>query len=221
MTTFVLVRHAVTAHTGLKLSGWMPNLRLTSEGRAQAEAVAERLGSVKLDAIYSSPILRTVETARAIAARHDLDVTMRKGIGEVEYGTWTDRSLKSLARTKLWTTLQRFPSSARFPEGESLREVQSRALAELERLRAEHPRQTVCLVSHGDVIRLLAAHYLGVHIDLFQRIHIGPASVSVISVGDQGPMVLTLNSSTAPPARAGAAVPSDGSRAKSSEKRRA
>jgi len=221
MTTFVLVRHAVTAHTGLKLSGWMPNLRLTSEGRAQAEAVAERLGSVKLDAIYSSPILRTVETARAIAARHDLDVTMRKGIGEVEYGTWTDRSLKSLARTKLWTTLQRFPSSARFPEGESLREVQSRALAELERLRAEHPRQTVCLVSHGDVIRLLAAHYLGVHIDLFQRIHIGPASVSVISVGDQGPMVLTLNSSTAPPARAGAAAPSDGSRAKSSEKRRA
>ena len=221
MTTFVLVRHAVTAHTGLKLSGWMPNLRLTSEGRAQAEAVAERLGSVKLDAIYSSPILRTVETARAIAARHDLDVTMRKGIGEVEYGTWTDRSLKSLARTKLWTTLQRFPSSARFPEGESLREVQSRALAELERLRAEHPRQTVCLVSHGDVIRLLAAHYLGVHIDLFQRIHIGPASVSVISVGDQGPMVLTLNSSTAPSARAGAAAPSDGSRAKSSEKRRA
>jgi len=221
MTTFVLVRHAVTAHTGLKLSGWMPNLRLTSEGRAQAEAVAERLGSVKLDAIYSSPILRTVETARAIAARHDLDVTMRKGIGEVEYGTWTDRSLKSLARTKLWTTVQRFPSSARFPEGESLREVQSRALAELERLRAEHPRQTVCLVSHGDVIRLLAAHYLGVHIDLFQRIHIGPASVSVISVGDQGPMVLTLNSSTAPSARAGAAAPSDGSRAKSSEKRRA
>ena len=221
MTTFVLVRHAVTAHTGLKLSGWMPNLRLTSEGRAQAEAVAERLGSVKLDAIYSSPILRTVETARAIAARHDLDVTMRMGIGEVEYGTWTDRSLKSLARTKLWTTVQRFPSSARFPEGESLREVQSRALAELERLRAEHPRQTVCLVSHGDVIRLLAAHYLGVHIDLFQRIHIGPASVSVISVGDQGPMVLTLNSSTAPSARAGAAAPSDGSRAKSSEKRRA
>ena len=221
MTTFVLVRHAVTAHTGHKLSGWMPNLPLTSEGRAQAVAVAERLAAVRMDAIYSSPILRTVETARAIAARHDLDVTIRKGIGEVEYGTWTDRSLKSLARTKLWTTVQRFPSGARFPEGESLREVQSRAIHELERLRSEHPKHTVCVVSHGDVIRLVAAHYLGVHIDLFQRIHIGPASVSVISVGDQGPMVLTLNSSVGPPAQGGTAAPSDGSKAKRSEKRRA
>ena len=218
----MLVRHAVTEHTGHKLSGWMPNLRLTPEGRAQAEAVADRLSVVKLNAIYSSPILRTVETARAIAARHDLDVSIRRGIGEVEYGSWTDRSLKSLARTKLWTTVQRFPSGARFPDGESLREVQSRAVSEIERLRSQHHRHTVCVVSHGDVIRLVAAHYLGVHIDLFQRIHIGPASVTVINVGDQGPMVLTLNSSTTPPlASTSPPASSDGSGAKSAEKRRA
>ncbi|MBA2427282.1 MAG: MSMEG_4193 family putative phosphomutase [Actinobacteria bacterium] len=212
MTTFVFVRHGVTAHTNKKLSGWMPKLHLTDEGKAQAAAAGERLAGFKLDAIYSSPILRTVETARAIAAHHDLDVVIRRGIGEVHYGGWEDRSLKSLARTKLWVTVQRFPSAARFPDGESLREVQARALEEIDRIREEHPKGTVCCVSHGDVIRLVAAHYLGVHIDLFQRIMIGPASISVIAVGQQGPVVLSLNA--APP-------PSDARTLAGAQKRRA
>ena len=193
MTVFFFVRHAVTEHTGTRLSGWMPNLHLTAEGRAQAEVVADRLAEVNFKAIYSSPILRTLETARAIAKQHNLDVVVRKGIGEVRYGQWTDRSLKVLARTRLWTKVQRFPSAARFPDGESLREVQARALEEIDRIHEEHPKQTVCCVSHGDVIRLVAAHFLGVHIDLFQRIVIGPASTSVIAVGDEGPLVLSLN----------------------------
>jgi len=190
----------------------MPKLHLTDEGKAQAAAAGERLAGFKLDAIYSSPILRTVETARAIAAHHDLDVVIRRGIGEVHYGGWEDRSLKSLARTKLWVTVQRFPSAARFPDGESLREVQARALEEIDRIREEHPKGTVCCVSHGDVIRLVAAHYLGVHIDLFQRIMIGPASISVIAVGQQGPVVLSLNA--APP-------PSDARTLAGAQKRRA
>lgn len=193
MTVFFLVRHAVTEHTGHKLSGWMPNLHLTPEGRAQAEAVADRLGEVDFRAIYSSPILRTVETARAIAKKHNLEVVVRRGIGEVRYGQWTDRSLKALARTKLWTKVQRWPSAARFPDGETLREVQARALEEIERIHDEHPKHAVCCVSHGDVIRLVAAHYLGVHIDLFQRIVIGPASTTVIVVGEDGPLVVSLN----------------------------
>ncbi len=193
MTTFFLVRHGVTTHTNHKLSGWMPDIHLTEEGRAQAEAAAEGLAGVPLKAVYASPITRTTETARPIAERHGLAVATRRDLGEVEYGKWTNRSLKVLARTKLWSTVQRWPGGVRFPDGESLRAVQGRAVDGIEALRSDHPKQSVCVVSHGDVIKLVAAHYLGLHIDLFQRIVIVPASITVISVSDDGPRMLALN----------------------------
>ena len=193
MTTFFFVRHAVTEHTGKRLSGWMEGISLTEQGREQAEAVAERLADQNFEAVYSSPIERTLETARAIASPHGIRVQSRRELGEVEYGGWTNRSLRSLMRTKLWGTVQRWPSAARFPDGESLREVQVRALAEVERIAAEHPKGKVCCVSHGDVIKLVVAHYLGVHIDLFQRIVVAPASISVISLTERGPTILSLN----------------------------
>lgn len=193
MTTFYLVRHGVTTHTNQRLSGWTPDVHLTDEGRAQAEAAAKALDPVPLKAVYASPIARTVETARPIADRHHLEVTQRRDIGEVEYGRWTNRSLKALARTKLWSTVQRWPGGARFPDGESLRAVQSRAVDGLEAIRSEHAKDSVCVVSHGDVMKLIVAHYLGLHIDLFQRIVIVPASITVISVSDDGPRVHALN----------------------------
>lgn len=196
MTVFFFVRHGLTAHTGHKLSGWMPDVHLTGEGRLQAEAVADRLKDVPLKAVFASPIERTIETAEPIAARHKLKVEVREALGEVEYGNWTNRSLKVLARTKLWGVVQRWPSGARFPEGETLRAVQARAVDEIERIRVAHPKTAVCCVTHADVIRLVAAHYLGVHIDLYQRIVIGPASITAISIGDMGPVVLSLNSPT-------------------------
>ena len=193
MTTIYLVRHAVTSHTGSKLTGWMEGVHLTEEGRTQAERTADLLAEVPFKAVYASPIDRTIETARIIAVRHKLDVKINEQIGEVQYGKWTNRSLKSLVRTKLWATIQRWPSSVRFPEGETLREVQARAVDGIEQLREEHPRDSICCVSHGDTIKLIVAHYLGVHIDLFQRIFIGPASVSVLNVSSYGPQILSLN----------------------------
>lgn len=193
MTTFFLVRHAVTSHTGHKLTGWMEGVHLTDEGKKQADIAARGLAHVDFDAIYASPIDRTMETAKAIAKAHGMKVQSRRGIGEVQYGGWTNRPLKSLMKTKLWDTVQRFPSAARFPDGENLREVQARAVTEIEKIHEEHPKGKVCCVSHGDVIKLIAAHYLGVHIDLFQRIVIGPASVSVLSLTEHGPHILALN----------------------------
>jgi probable phosphoglycerate mutase len=193
MTTFFFVRHGVTSHTGHKLSGWLPDVHLSEAGRAQAEVTADLLAEVPFHAVYSSPIDRTMETARVIAERHKLEVRVAPAMGEVRYGKWTNRSFKTLARTKLWTTVQRFPSGVRFPEGETLREVQARAVDEVERLRFEHPRKMVCCVSHADVIKLIAAHYLGMHIDLFQRIDVAPASVTAIVVSDDGPRVLAVN----------------------------
>ena len=173
----------------------MPDVHLTDEGNAQAELIADRLAELPLRAVYASPIERTWETARPIAARHGLRVQRRPEFGEVEFGRWTNRSFSVLRRTKLWGVVQRFPSGARFPEGETLLEVQRRAVDGVERLRGKHGRQVVCCVSHADVIKLVAAHYLGVHIDMFQRIEISPASVTAIAVADSGPRVLTVNSS--------------------------
>lgn len=199
MTTFFFVRHGVTSHTGNKLSGWMPDIHLSDEGRAQAEAVADRLIQVPFRAVYASPIERTMETAHPIAARHKLEIETDAALGEVDFGRWTNRSFKTLVRTKLWTTVQMFPSGARFPDGETLRGVQSRAVDEIERLRRKHPKHTVCCVSHADVIKLVVAHYLGMHIDLFQRIDIAPASVTVVAVSDTGPRVLSVNATSPVP----------------------
>jgi probable phosphoglycerate mutase len=194
MTTFYFVRHGVTSHTGNRLTGWTPGVHLTEDGRDEVEALARWLAGVPFKAVYSSPIDRTLETARIVAAPHDLSVRTRRGLGEVQYGTWTNRPIRSLMKTKLWGTVQRWPSAARFPNGETLREVQVRAIAEVEKLAEEHTKGAVCCVSHGDVIKLIAAHYLGVHIDLFQRIVIAPASATVVSVDPRGPYVLSINS---------------------------
>lgn len=193
MTTLWLVRHAVTAHTGKKLSGWMDGIPLTEEGKTQAAVTADAMQHLPLKAVYSSPLDRTAQTARAIARPHGLAVRSLRGIGEVEYGRWTNRSMKGLIRTKLWTKVQQWPSAARFPEGESIREVQVRALAAIEKIAEEHPEDSVCCVSHADVIKLVMAHYLGVHIDLFQRIVVAPGSISAVALSDRGPMVLGLN----------------------------
>ncbi len=197
MTTFFFVRHGVTSHTGHKLTGWMPDVHLTEDGIKQAEAAAQALASVPLKAVYSSPIDRTLETAKIVAAPHKLDVAVRADLGEVQYGKWTNRSIKSLARTKLWDVVQRWPSGARFPDGETLLEVQHRVVTELDKIRAEHPKRAVACASHSDVIKLTVAHYLGVHIDLFQRIEVSPASITVIAVGDGGPRVLAVNATPA------------------------
>jgi probable phosphomutase (TIGR03848 family) len=194
LTTFFFVRHAVTSHTGHKLSGRLAGIPLTDEGRQQAETVAEKLSEIPFKAVFTSPIDRTLETARVIARRQGLKVQTAEGFTEVEFGKWTDKSFKVLRRTKLWSQVQRFPSGTRFPEGESFLDVQARAIAEVDRLRAEHPKDVICCVSHADVIKLIVSYYLGVHMDLFQRMDIGPASVSVVAVGEPGPRVLTVNS---------------------------
>lgn len=195
LTTFFLVRHAVTSDTGIRLTGWTEGVGLTEEGIRQADVAAQGLAHLDFAAVYSSPIDRTMQTARAIATRHGLPVKTRRGLGEIDYGNWTNRPLKALMRTKLWEQVLAAPSQVRFPDGESVREVQARAVSALEDIAEEHPKDKVCCVSHGDVIKLIAAHYLGVHIDLYQRIVIGPASVSVIALSRHGPRVIALNNS--------------------------
>lgn len=193
MTLLLLLRHAVTDATGKRLSGQMPGIDLSERGRRQAEALAERLRPIRLAAVYASPLERCVETAEAVAAPRGMSVERLPEVLEVQYGGWTGRPLAALARTKLWSRIQQSPSTVRFPNGETLAEVQSRAVAALDAIAARHPRSAVVVCSHADVIRLAAAHYAGIHLDLFQRIIVSPASVTAIALGERVPRIVRLN----------------------------
>ena len=195
-TLVLYVRHGQTATTGKVLPGRAPGLHLADSGRAQAQAVAERIASLKrVDAIYASPLERARETAAPIASGRKLKVTVDKGLLECDFGQWTGGALKELARTPEWRTVQRYPSGFRFPAGESFREMATRMAATAARLRAAHPGQVVVAVSHADPIKAAVADALGLHLDLFQRIVISTCSVTAIAYGDEGPAVLTVNDS--------------------------
>jgi probable phosphomutase (TIGR03848 family) len=188
-----LVRHALTPQTGDRLSGWTPGISLSDEGRAQVAALVERMRPVALDAVYSSPIDRCIETARPIASSKGLRVRARDALGEVRYGDWEGKRLRTLAKTKLWRQVMARPSEVRFPNGETIRETQFRAVSALEGLRAAHAKDAIAVVTHADVIRVVLAHYAGVHLDLYQRLVVAPASVTVLWIGGGGPRVLKVS----------------------------
>ena len=190
MTTLLLVRHATTAATGKRLGGWTPGIDLDADGRKQAELVAERLASVDIAAVYTSPLERTVQTAQAIARPHRLGVRRRKDLGEVDYGQWTDQPLSQLRRRKAWASIQATPSRFTFPDGESIRAAQVRIVDATERLAAVHPDATIVVVSHADVIKAAVAHHLGMPLDTFQRLVIDPASTTVLELATDGPAFL-------------------------------
>jgi probable phosphomutase (TIGR03848 family) len=193
MTVLFLIRHGLAEHTGAKLYGWTPGVHLSEVGRKQAAGLTERFEGLSLAAIYTSPLERCRETAAPLASAHGIEVRTRRELGEVDYGDWTNRSLRQLARTKLWRTVQTTPSQAVFPNGESLQEVKERAIRAVLTIAREHPRAHVAVVSHGDPIRLLVSHAAGAHLDGFQRIAVDPASVSVIAIGEGPPRVYRVN----------------------------
>ena len=177
------------------LPGRAKGLHLSDTGQAQARAVAERLAALKkVHAVYASPLERTRETAAPIAKAHGLRVRAERGLLEVDIGEWTGWELKKAAKTEAWKTVQKRPSAFRFPGGESFLEMQGRIVDAIERIRGEHPGETVVAVSHADPIKAAAADAVGTPLDLFQRIVISPCSVTAIIYGDSSPIALTINS---------------------------
>ncbi len=193
MTQIFLIRHGHNDWADKKLAGWTPGVHLNAAGRQQAEALVERLAPIKLHAIYSSPLERTLETAAPLARDRNLKVNRLHDLGEVDYGDWQGKSLRQLSKKKEWAVVQMAPSAMRFPNGESLREMQSRAIGGIERIAAAHPKGTVAVFSHGDVIKAVVAHFIGMPLDAFQRLMIAPASVTVLGMGRFGARLLRLN----------------------------
>lgn len=193
MTTLLLVRHGTTSATGSRLGGRTP-ATLDEAGRQQARATGERIADLRPRALYASPLTRTHQTAEVIGEVIGREVVTADGLVEVEYGKWTDRPLKPLTRTKLWPVIQARPSLVRFPEGESIRRAQLRAVDAIEEIVDCHKRQTVVAVSHADVIKAVVAFYVGMPLDSFQRLVVSPASVTVLQLGpNERPALLRFN----------------------------
>lgn len=187
MVTIILVRHGENDWVKKnRLAGWIPDIHLNENGRLQAQAAADRLARLPVKAVYSSPVLRCMETAVTIATPHILNVVELPAVGEVHYGQWEGQKIKKLARQPAWQAVQHYPSRFQFPEGESLRGVQFRAVEALETLSARHEKEVIIVVSHADLIKLILAYYLGVHVDLFQRLVVSPASASVLALQPNG-----------------------------------
>lgn len=199
-TYLLLIRHGENDWVGSnRLAGRTPGVHLNEKGMRQAQALADLLEDQPISAVFSSPLDRCMETAKPLAHRLGLPVVAEEGVLEVDYGEWRGQNLKDLAKDPAWKMVQHYPSNFRFPEGETLQEVQYRAVAAFNRIHQTFPNQTVAVFSHGDVIRTTLAYYLGTHIDLFQRIAISTASVSVLALANQRPMVLGMNYVTSLP----------------------
>jgi probable phosphomutase (TIGR03848 family) len=201
MATVILIRHGrTTANASGTLAGRLPGVRLDETGIGQAVRAGERLSVVPLAALVSSPLERCRQTAKEIFTRQ-LNETERhteKALSECDYGDWQGRTLKDLAREPLWKVVQAQPSAAVFPGGESMQAMQARAVTAVRRhdarVEAEHgPGAVWAVVSHGDIIKSVLADALGMHLDLFQRINVDPASVSIIRYTSSRPYVLATN----------------------------
>ncbi len=203
MATLVLVRHGRTTAnaTGL-LAGRTPGVALDDTGREQAARAAERLAGVPLATIVTSPLERCRQTTEILLGRQaaDVPVVVEDGLSECDYGDWQGRPLEELAQEELWTTVQRHPSAVTFPGGESMPTMQARSVEAVRRLDArvetEHGSSAVWVaVSHGDIIKSVLADALGMHLDLFQRLSVDPASISIVRYGAHRPDVACVNTS--------------------------
>lgn len=195
MPLILLIRHGETDYVKQRrLSGRLPDIHLNEKGRAQAEALAEKLKSAPIKAIYSSPLERAMETAEPLATALGLEVIPRPGLIETDIGEWQGKTVKGLSRLKVWRKVLGAPSLMRFPGGESFSEAQYRICQEIDWLQAQHgPKDLIACFSHADPLKLAIAYYLGMPLDMFQRLSVSPASITAFHLGEGHSQLLTLN----------------------------
>lgn len=184
MTTVLLIRHGMTDAVGQRIAGWTKGVLLNEEGERQVLALGNELRSVKLDAVWASPLERADLTASAIASQHGITVEHQDSLGETRFGEWTGKTLKELDEDERWRRWNTIRSCGRAPGGESMLDVQRRMFNVLTQARDTYPNGTIALVSHADAIRALLVYLLGMSMDSFMRLRIDPASVSIVRMED-------------------------------------
>ena len=196
-TTVFLVRHAAHDLLGRVLTGRMAGVHLGPEGSLQAGRLAERLSAEPISGVYTSPLERARETAEPIASRWGLPAKTDEALTDIDFGDWSGRSFEELGRDPGWTEWNASRTMARPPGGETMLDVQWRAVGAVGRIVAAHPQTGAVVVSHGDVIKAVVAHYLGVALDGISRFEISPGSISTVAIGGWGAKVHALNEAIA------------------------
>lgn len=201
MSTLIFLRHAHSqANESNVLAGRTPGVLLSQKGKRQATQLIERIGKARVDQLHLSPITRCQLTldpwldSKFSSAIERLDI--REEFTEMDYGDWSGKKLSSLRRSPLWKPIQETPSKVKFPGGESFRQAQKRAIEGCEELFSSRGNKNHLIVSHSDLIKLIAVHYLEAHIDTFQRIDISQASFTVIQKSSRGLNILAINSAS-------------------------
>ena len=157
MTTFFLIRHASCSGLGQTLWGRTPGVCLNETGKLEAQRLAERFRGMTLEAIYSSPLERALETAETIARTMKLEVNRNPAFDEIDFGDWTGKSFETLSSDEVWRRFNSVRSATRIPGGESFLEVQTRVVTELDKLSSQHNNARVAIVSHGQIPRRILA----------------------------------------------------------------
>lgn len=195
MPLILLIRHGENDYVKkARMAGRLPGVHLNDNGKAQAQALADKLASAPIKSIYSSPLERAMETAEPIAKALNQEIQVREGLIETDIGEWAGRTLKSVRRLKAWRTVQSAPSLFRFPGGESFAETQHRICREIEAIYTDlEDKDIVACVSHADPIKLAAAYYIGLGLDNFQRLMVSPASITALHISANASHLASLN----------------------------
>jgi alpha-ribazole phosphatase len=171
---------------------------LSENGRQQSRRVAELLAGEAVTAVVCSPAGRTRETAAAVAARHELGVTVLEELSELDFGELEGRTYEEIEVTwpDLYAAWMTEPASVAFPGGEALADLRARVSAAVMRLRALYDGSVVVAITHAGVVRTVLADALGIPDDRIFRLDIGPASITRVEWRDGVAVVRVVNSQT-------------------------
>src|ERR1700690_3999887 len=195
MPLLLLIRHGENDYSKKgRLAGRLPGIHLNDRGKEQAAELGKALADTPIKAIYSSPLERAMETAEPIAQTHGLKIFQEAGLLESNVGDWQGQSIRRLAITKYWRVVQRAPSRAGHPGGETFLQTQTRVVSALDEICKKYkPQDIIACVFHADPIKLAVAHYMGLPLDNFQRLACDTASATMLAVGESGAQVIWLN----------------------------
>ena len=193
----ILARHGETAANRDGLGLGLQDVPLTERGLQQAEALADALAGAQIDAVYSSPLRRAMDTALTIASRHSLEVIADEGLTEMDVGDLDGLTFEEMRQRHpefLSRWLGEEAGTLRMPGGgESLQDVQNRAREAVQRIARRHERGTVVVVTHNFTIHALLCDALNMSICDFRRLRHDLAAISILDLRDERAVVIHLN----------------------------
>lgn len=196
MITVILVRHGETEwNKSRRIQGCNSNIPLNETGKQQVATLALRLKSEPIQAIYSSPLRRSLDTAQAIARYHQLEVRLEPDLREFNLGELEGTKIEHLGKSyrEILIANSQGELLPRVPGGESLREVQQRAWSAIQRLVSQHSEGVIVVVSHYFVLLTIICHGLNLPLPEMPRLRLYASSMSILAFDGQFPRLLLLN----------------------------